>query len=45
MADADFTTVGVGPGSEHRWTSETGAVEEEHPFSAAISPAMVIAEK
>jgi len=41
MADDNFTTVGVGPNSEHRWTSETGAVQQEHPFS----PAMVTAER
>jgi Helix-turn-helix domain len=33
MADDNFTTVGNGPGCEHRWTSETGSVQPEHPFS------------
>jgi hypothetical protein len=33
MAEDNFTTVGTGPGSEHRWTSETGGVQLEHPFS------------
>ena len=41
MADDNFTTVGVGFGSEHRWTNETGAVQQEHPFS----PAMVTVER
>jgi hypothetical protein len=33
VAEDSFTTVGNGPGSEHRWTGETGNVEPEHPFS------------
>jgi hypothetical protein len=33
MAEDNFTTVGAGPGSEHRWTGETGNVQSEHPFS------------
>lgn len=33
MAEDNFTTIGQGPGSEHRWTSETGGVQPEHPFS------------
>ncbi|MGA3238348.1 MAG: helix-turn-helix domain-containing protein [Bryobacteraceae bacterium] len=41
MADDNFTTVGAGPATEHRWTSETGSVKPEHPFS----PGMVTAAK
>src|SRR5580692_1769983 len=33
MAEDNFTTAGTGPGTEHRWTSEAGAVQPEHPFS------------
>jgi hypothetical protein len=33
MADDNITTVGDGPNCEHRWTSETGSVQPEHPFS------------
>lgn len=33
MADDDFTTQGAGPATEHRWTSDTGRVQPEHPFS------------
>ena len=33
VADDDRTTVGNGPGSEHRWTGETGSIQPEHPFS------------
>lgn len=32
-AEDNFTTVGEGPGTEHRWTSETGSVQADHPFS------------
>ena len=41
IAEDSFTTVGNGPGSEHRWTSESGNVQAEHPFS----PEMVAAER
>jgi hypothetical protein len=41
MAEDNFTTVGTGPGSEHRWTGETGTVQPEHPFS----PEMVTTAK
>jgi hypothetical protein len=41
MADDSFTTAGVGPGSEHRWSSEAGEVQLDHPFS----PAMVTVER
>jgi excisionase family DNA binding protein len=33
MADDNFTTTGQGPRSAHRWTSETGKVQSDHPFS------------
>ena len=33
MAEDNFTTVVFGPSSEHRWTTETGSVQAEHPFS------------
>lgn len=33
MAEDSFTTVGDGPRCEHRWTSETGSVHPEHPYS------------
>src|SRR5271169_4850254 len=32
MAEDNFTTVGTGPNSEHRWTGETGNVQSDHPF-------------
>ena len=41
IADDDLTTVGRGPGSEHRWTDETGRVRPEHPYS----PEMVAAAR
>lgn len=41
MAEDSFTTVGPSPAAEHRWTSETGSVKPEHPFS----PEMAAAEK
>jgi hypothetical protein len=41
MAEDNFTTIGSGPSSEHRWASETGAVQPEHPFS----PEMVTTAK
>jgi hypothetical protein len=31
-----FTTTGSGPRSEHRWTSDAGSVDPEHPFSPEI---------
>lgn len=33
VGEDSFTTVGPGSRSEHRWTSERGAVDPEHPFS------------
>ena len=33
MAEDSFTTLGSGPATEHRWTTETGTVQPEHPFS------------
>src|SRR2546426_5232938 len=33
LAEDNFTKVGDGPGSEHKWTSETGSVQPDHPFS------------
>src|ERR1700690_3110209 len=41
VGEDSFTTVGPGAGAEHRWTSETGSVKLEHPFS----PGMVTAER
>ena len=41
MAEDSFTTVGDGPSSQHRWTSETGTVQPQHPFS----PQMVTTTK
>ena len=41
MCEDSFTTVGTGAITEHRWTSETGSVQPEHPFS----PEMVTAAK
>lgn len=41
IGEDSFTTTGPGAGAEHRWTSETGRVKPEHPFS----PGMVTAEK
>ena len=41
MPEDSFTTVGNGPGCEHRWTGDTGRVNAEHPFS----PEMVTAER
>src|ERR1700722_13363845 len=32
VAEDSFTTVGHGPSSEHKWTSETGSVETDHPY-------------
>src|SRR5438309_1945050 len=33
FAEDNFTKIGDGPGCEHRWTSETGSVQPDHPFS------------
>ena len=41
MAEDNFTTIGDGPTAEHRWTSETGGVQPEHPYS----PEMVATAK
>jgi hypothetical protein len=40
-AEDNFTTVGAGPATEHRWTNETGRVQPDHPFS----PNMLSAER
>jgi hypothetical protein len=37
IAEDSFTTVGQGPGSEHRWTSESGSVDPAHPYGPGIS--------
>jgi hypothetical protein len=31
-----FTTTGNGPATEHRWISESGSVEPEHPFNPTM---------
>ena len=36
IAEDSFTTVGHGPGSEHRWNSETGRVQSDHPFNPEV---------
>ena len=36
IAEDSFTTVGTGPGSEHRWASESGSVHPEHPYSPGM---------
>jgi transposase-like protein len=41
IAEDNFTTVGDGPGTEHRWTTATGNVQFDHPFS----PEMVATAK
>jgi hypothetical protein len=41
IAEDSFTTVGPSPGAGHRWTSETGSVQPEHPFG----PEMVATAK
>jgi|SRR5579872_366229 len=41
IADDSVTRVGHGPNSEHRWASEAGSVDPEHPFS----PGMIATEK
>lgn len=37
VAEDCFTTVGHGPGSEHRWTSETCSVQPDHPFTPEMT--------
>jgi hypothetical protein len=37
MSEDSFTTVGGGPATEHRWTSETGRVEPDHPFGPEMA--------
>ena len=39
LAEDNFTKVGDGPGSEHRWISETGSVQPDHPFSPEMRTA------
>jgi hypothetical protein len=41
LAEDSFTTVESGPRIEHAWTSESGNVQSEHPFS----PEMIAAAK
>ncbi len=41
MGEDNFTTIREGPAVEHRWTSETGGVQAEHPYS----PEMVATAK
>src|SRR5271154_3116162 len=41
IAEDSVTTLGHGPGSEHRWISESGGVHPEHPYS----PEMLITGK
>ena len=36
IAEDSCTTVGHGPGSEHRWSSETGRVQPDHPFNPKV---------
>jgi excisionase family DNA binding protein len=36
IAEDDITVQGRAPIAEHRWTSESGRVEEVHPFSPAM---------
>jgi len=31
-AEDNFTTIGSGPGSAHRWATETGSVQPDHPY-------------
>jgi hypothetical protein len=33
IAEDSLTTLGRGPGAEHRWSSETGSVQPDHPYS------------
>ena len=39
IAEDSFTTVGTGPGSEHRWISETCRVQPEHPYGPEMTAA------
>lgn len=39
VAEDTFTTVGAAPHTEHRWTTESGNVQAEHPFSPAMAEA------
>lgn len=41
IAEDSLTTLGRGPVAEHRWSSETGSVQPEHPYS----PEMVTAAR
>ena len=41
VAADSFTTIGAGPGSVHRWISESGSVQPDHPYN----PRLVAAEK
>src|ERR1051325_4384271 len=36
IAEDNITVTGHGSRLEHRWTSESGTVEEDHPFSPAM---------
>src|SRR5208283_1895088 len=40
MADDNFTTLGQGPTTEHRWANEAGSVKPEHPFSPEMVATM-----
>ena len=40
IAEDSFTTVGAGPDSQHRWLSETGGVQPEHPYSPELVAAV-----
>ena len=33
IAEDSLTTIGHGPTSDHRWTSESGRVQSDHPFN------------
>src|ERR1039457_2169433 len=41
IAEDSLTTLGRGPDAEHRWSSETGSVQPDHPYS----PEMVTAAR
>jgi len=36
VSEDSITTVGCGPGTEHRWTGEIGSVLPDHPFSPEV---------
>jgi hypothetical protein len=36
MAEDSFTTVGHGPGSEHRWVTQSGKVHPAHPYGPGM---------